>query len=79
MSDITCSKLPLSLLNKDSRYVCIHLCILFAIDHKNISIYISLLKAVLIKNNHVCDVKYTTYTTYVNLLHIVPNIPLDLR
>ena len=42
---------------------CVYVSILFAIDHKNISLYTSLLKAVMIKNNYVCDVKYiTTYT-----------------
>ena len=39
------------------------MCISFAIDHKNISTYIILLKALMINNNYVCDVKYiTTYT-----------------
>ena len=43
-------------------YVCI--CILFAIDHKNASIYIVLLKAVIIKNNYVCYVRcIATYTS----------------
>ena len=45
-------------------YVCI--CILFAIDHKNASIYIYivLLKAVIIKNNYVCYVRcIATYTS----------------
>ena len=36
---------------------------LFVIDHKNVSIYASLLKAVLIKANDFCDVNYITLYT----------------
>ena len=53
-------------------YVCMYVCmdgwmdgwILFGINHKKYKyMYLSLLKAVMMKNNYVCDVKYIiTYT-----------------
>ena len=45
-------------------YVCMYV---FAIDHKNVIIYIQFAKSRIDKNNNVCDVKYIA--TYTNLVY----------